>query len=225
MDPSQLDDLDTRLQICTIGSPTVPPPPTAPAAGTHFHPRVVSAPAARTPPYASRPEDEEDVGDISNILTLLCNLRHVKDPEILYAALLRQAWAAYRARGLPPAQFRTLVDAECGPQRENLAAMLREIEMRNMRPQFGNDKAEIEDMMREYQERSVVLRQREEMLLSVLPEGEREGWKWEPTADQFREGMPTEEDLALLVRSVEEREEERSRKRAGRASPTCSSYR
>ncbi|KAL0262006.1 hypothetical protein SLS55_003441 [Diplodia seriata] len=216
MEPSQqLDDLDTRLRTCSINSPTVPPPSTpSPASGHVLHSRVVSAPAALTSQTTAQPDDD-GIGDISKILTQLFVLQHVEFSEALYGELLRQAWATYRGRGLPPAQFRTLVDAECGPQRKNLAAMRRELEETDWTRLTINKKAEMEDMELEYEERSTVLRQREEMLLSVLPEGERDGPKWEPTPAQFGRDMPTEEDLALLVRDMEERAEERRRKRAG----------
>ncbi|KAL1640693.1 hypothetical protein SLS58_006707 [Diplodia intermedia] len=218
MEPSQqLDDLDTRLRTCSIDSPTLPPPSTPSPASSHvLHSRVVSAPAALTSPTTTaQPDDDDGIGDICKILTQLFVLQHIDSSEALYGELLRQAWATYRGRGLPPAQFRTLVDAECGPQRKHLAAMRRELEDTDRTRLTTGEKAELEDVQREYGERSAVLRQREEMLLSVLPEGERDGPKWEPTPAQFGRDVPTEEDLALLVRDMEERAEERRRKRAG----------
>ncbi|KAB2580232.1 hypothetical protein DBV05_g1153 [Lasiodiplodia theobromae] len=223
MDPSQeLEDLSTRLRTCSINTPAVASLP--PVARTHSH-RSVSAPAFLTQQQPAAPHEQPGggpdvdtaVGDISKILMQLSVLQHVNDSERLYAELLRQAWATYRARGLSPAQYRTLVDAESVVRRQSLASLMWEIDAKRsgLVCTEGEGEGEIEEMMREYEERERALRQRQEMLLSVLPEGEREGERWEPQSEEARVNSVTEEEMAVLMQQLEEREKEMLMKRGG----------
>lgn len=214
-DPSQeLEDLSTRLRTCSINTPAVASLP--PVARTHSH-RSVSAPAFLTQqqpePQPGGPDDT--VGDISKILMQLSVLQHVNDSERLYAELLRQAWATYRARGLSPAQYRTLVDAESVVRRQSLASLMWEIDAKRGGLVCTESDGEVEEMMREYEERERALRQRQEMLLSVLPEGEREGERWEQQSEEARVNSVTEEEMAVLMQNLEEREKEMLLKRGG----------
>lgn len=212
-DPSQeLEDLSTRMRTCSINTPAVPSLP--PITRSHSH-RSVSAPAFLTQQPAPQP-GPDGVGDISKILMQLSVLQHVEDSERLYAELLRQAWATYRARGLSPAQYRTLVDAESVVRRQRLVSLACEINAKRSNL-LGTEESngEIKEMMREYEERERALRQRQEMLLSVLPEGEREGERWEPQSEEARVNSMTEEEMAVLMRKLEEREREMLVKRGG----------
>lgn len=210
--PSQeLEDLSTRMRTCSINTPAVPSLP--PVARTHAH-RSVSAPAFITQQTEPQP-GPGDVGDISKILMQLSVLQHVKDSERLYAELLRQAWATYRARGLSPAQYRTLVDAESVVRRQGLASLMWEINAKRSNLTCAEGNGEIEEMMREYEDRERALRQRQEMLLSVLPEGEREGERWEPQSEEARVNSMTEEEMAVLMQRLEQREKEMLMKRGG----------